>query len=99
MIPIRPLDGPSALPAPAAPKAAKGGEGASFADTLKESMNRVNELQNESDAAIKALAKGESASLHETLLAVEKADLSFKLMMQVRNKLLDAYKEVMRTPM
>ncbi|MCA9773124.1 MAG: flagellar hook-basal body complex protein FliE [Myxococcales bacterium] len=82
------------------PKGAEAaGKGASFADTLKASMDEVNGLQHDADRAIEALVKGEDTSLHETMLAVEKADLSFKVMMQVRNKLLEAYREVMRTPM
>lgn len=74
-------------------------KGASFAETLKASIEEVNSIQHEADQAIEALVKGEDASIHDTMLAVEKADLSFRMMMQVRNKLLEAYREVMRTPM
>lgn len=69
----------------------------SFADTLKESIAEVNDLKLEADKAIEKLATGESTDIQETILAVEKADVSFKLMMEVRNKIVNAYQEVMRT--
>ncbi len=68
---------------------------ASFADSLREAMTDVNASQNAANAAMTDLQTGKAA-LHETLIAVEKADLSFRLLMQVRNKVLEAYKEVMR---
>lgn len=45
---------------------------------------------------MKALAVGDEKNVHETMLAIEKADLSFRLLLQVRNKLLGAYQEIMR---
>jgi flagellar hook-basal body complex protein FliE len=71
--------------------------GPSFADTLKESIAEVNDLKLQADAAIEKLATGESTDIQETIMAVEKADVSFKLMMEVRSKILNAYQEVMRT--
>lgn len=68
-----------------------------FGSILKESMSRVNDLQNEADRAIEGLAKGEVKNIHETMIAIEKASLSFNLMVQVRNKLLSAYDEIMKT--
>ena len=59
-------------------------------------MGQVNLDQHQADHAIKEMVAGRSKNLHETLLAVEKADSSLKLMMQVRNKVLDAYREIMR---
>lgn len=69
----------------------------SFSALLKESIDKVNTLQNEADKAIEGLAKGTVGNIHETMIAVEKANLSFNLMVQVRNKLLAAYEEIMRT--
>jgi len=63
---------------------------------LKDSLAQVNSLQHEADAAIQSLATGGTATLHDTMLAVQKAELSFKLMMQVRNKIVEAYQEVLR---
>lgn len=68
----------------------------SFADLLSDSITDVNGLQKDADTAIQKLVTGESKNLHETLLAVEKADIAFKAMNQVRMKVIDAYKEVMR---
>jgi len=68
-----------------------------FVDTLKDSVEKVNELQNEADKQINKLALGDSKSIVKTMIAVEKADISFKLATQVRNKSVDAYKELMRT--
>ena len=71
--------------------------GGSFADMLKESVEKVNTLQSEADVAINDLALGNSKDVAQTMIMVEKADISFRLMMQVRNKILQAYEEVMRT--
>jgi len=71
-------------------------EGKSFQETLKESLEKVNELQKEADEAVKKLATGEGGNIHETMLAIEKADISFRMMMQVRNKIVEAYQEIMR---
>ena len=68
----------------------------SFTEMLVNSMNKVNALQNEANVAIEKLAAGKNKNLHETMLAVEKADIAFKTMNQVRTKVIDAYKEIMR---
>lgn len=67
-----------------------------FGDFLMESIGNVNKLQVDADTAVQKLASGESQNLHETLLAVEKADIAFKTMNQIRTKVIDAYKEIMR---
>ena len=71
--------------------------GASFADTLTESLGKVNDLQKEADKAIEEFATGKTRNIHETMIAVNKADIAFRLTMQVRNKIVEAYQEVMRT--
>jgi len=63
---------------------------------LKNSMEEVNQLQNEADRSIEQLVAGESKNLHETMIAMEKANISFRLMMEVRNKIIEAYQDVMR---
>lgn len=68
----------------------------SFTDMLKDSIDKTNDVQLEADRAVKELAAGRNKNIHETMLMLEKADMSFKLMMQVRNKIIDAYREVMR---
>jgi len=82
-------------PAPA-PSAAESGSG-SFAAALKSSLAEVNQMQQKADAAITALATGDNkTSLHDTMIAMEQADVSFRMMMQVRNKIVDAYQEILR---
>lgn len=68
-----------------------------FSTVLKDSIEKVNKLQNDADSAIQSLAKGETTNIHDTMIAIEKANLSFNLMVQVRNKLIAAYEEIMRT--
>lgn len=81
-----------------APAGLEGGtDGAkSFGEFLADSLGKVNDLQKEANVSMEKLASGESQNLHETLLAVEKADIAFRTMNQVRTKVLDAYKEVMK---
>jgi len=68
----------------------------SFMDTLKESIQQINQIQTQADQAITNLVTGQNQSLHQTMVAIEKADLSFQLMMQVRNKIVSAYEEIQR---
>jgi flagellar hook-basal body complex protein FliE len=74
----------------------KTGESKTFGEFLQDSIGKVNAMQNDADTAMQKLASGESKDLHETLLAVEKAEIAFKAMNQVRSKVIDAYKEIMR---
>ena len=67
-----------------------------FAGMLQDSLQKVNEQQVQSDSAIKELVAGRSKNIHETMLTIERADTSLKMAMQVRNKILDAYREIMR---
>ena len=69
---------------------------ANFLDTLKQSVEKVNALQNQADAAIDDLVLGENKDITQTMIAMEKADISFRLMMQIRNRIVKAYEEVMR---
>ena len=70
--------------------------GQSFGNVLKESMSEVNNLQLDADKSIEALVSGENKDIHGTMIALSKADLAFRMTVQVRNKVLDAYQEVMR---
>lgn len=71
-------------------------QGISFKDILQSSINEIKDMNEKADVAIEKLATGEVQDMHQVMLAIEKADLTFKTMMQIRNKLLDAYQEVMR---
>lgn len=63
---------------------------------FSELVSKVNELQTKSDSAIQGLASGENKNLHEVMISMEKASISFQFMSSVRNKALEAYQEVMR---
>ena len=67
-----------------------------FGEVFQNAMKDVNKLQIESDQAIVKLQTGEATNLHEVGIAMEKADLSLRLMVQVRNKVVEAYQEIMR---
>jgi flagellar hook-basal body complex protein FliE len=67
-----------------------------FKETLQGSINQVNQRQLQAHTAIEELATGRSSNLHETMIAIQKAEVSFKMLMQVRNKIINAYQEVMR---
>lgn len=67
-----------------------------FVETLRGAMDQVNELQGSADAKVGTLLNGSGMDVHSAMIAVEKADLSFQLMMQVRNKIVAAYQEISR---
>lgn len=67
-----------------------------FADNLKDAISKVNTMQKTADTKVQELVTGQSSNIHETMIAVEKADIALKLMTQVRNKIIDAYQEVMK---
>jgi flagellar hook-basal body complex protein FliE len=71
-------------------------KGTSFSDMLTNAFENVNEDQNKANTAMKELIAGKNKNIHETMLIMEKADISLKMMMQIRNKMIDAYKEIMR---
>ena len=72
------------------------GHSGSFATLLQQSLERVDGLQHEADAAARAFALGQAPSVHDTMIAMEKADLSLRLTTKVRNKVVEAYQEIMR---
>ena len=79
-----------------APTVGEPGGAKSFGDFLQDSIGKVNALQTDANVAMEKLASGDSQNLHETLLAVEKADIAFRTMNQVRTKVIDAYREIMK---
>ena len=89
--------GSGVFPPPPMQGAARGKAGAaSFGDVLKDAVRDVNTLQTQADKAAEGLITGKEPSLHHTLVALEKADVSFQLMMKVRDQIVDAYREVMK---
>lgn len=81
----------------AAPALASPGGTASFSSTLKAEFDDVSGKLAGAEQALQSLATGRETNLHHVMLTLEEAKLSFQLLMQVRNKVLDAYQEIMRT--
>ena len=89
---------PRIMPAPSGvkPDAAKPDAGDSFSGLLKDAITQVSDLEKGSQGELQKFMNNES-DLHSVMIALEKADLSFQVMMQVRNKIVAAYQEIMRT--
>jgi flagellar hook-basal body complex protein FliE len=74
----------------------KSGAGSRFSDALLNAVNEVNNQHRSADKAILNVQAGNTGSLHEAMIALEKADISFRTMLTVRNKIIEAYQEIMR---
>ena len=68
--------------------------GASFADTLKSSIDEVSRLQQDASKAVEGLTTGKSDDVTGVMTAVEKSDLAFQTLLAIRSKLMDAYDEI-----
>ena len=71
-------------------------QGTGFGEILKDSINAVSRQQNEAAVMSEGLMNGDHSNIHETMIAMEKASISFRLMAKVQTKVIDAYKETMR---
>ncbi len=71
---------------------------ASFADFLNTAISQVNDLQLQSESLNTALAAGKTDNIHQVMVAAEKAEIALQFTLQVRNKILEAYQEIMRMP-
>ncbi|HJR76577.1 MAG TPA: flagellar hook-basal body complex protein FliE [Nitrospiraceae bacterium] len=87
---------PIAEPAPFRPAAAEGQGGVEFQGALRDAIASINEVQQGASQAVEALATGQSQNIHQAMIALQQADISFQLMMQIRNKLVTAYEEIQR---
>ena len=74
------------------------GEKNAFAETLDKFVNDVNSLQNQADESIEKLATGEISDVHQVMKAVEEANIAMEFMLEIRNKIIEAYQEIMRMP-
>jgi len=90
--PVNPGELPAVTPGASSP----GASGETFVATLKDALAKINEAQSQADVSVQSLLTGHSTNLHETMIALQKADVSFQLMLQVRNKIVGAYEEIMR---
>lgn len=70
--------------------------GGKFSDFLLKSLESVNSIQKNSENMGNLLALGQGDNIHEVMLATEKADIALQLTLQVRNKVMEAYQEIMR---
>jgi flagellar hook-basal body complex protein FliE len=97
MDPIRP---PATVPPVRLPEALPaGGAGAGgFAQALRDLVGEVNQLQGEAQGVVARLAAGEEVDLAGAAVSLEKASVGFQFLLQIRNKLLEAYQELMRMP-
>jgi flagellar hook-basal body complex protein FliE len=71
-------------------------ESGDFLKVLKGSLEEANRLQQEADKSVQEFLTTGSGNIHDVFLAMEKADISFRLVMRVRDKLLESYQEIMR---
>ena len=86
---IRPVAAPLTGPAPAAPP-----EGGKFMEILLNNLEEVNRLQRDADKSVQALYSGETDDVAGVFTAVNKAGVAFDLLMEIRNKLVEAYREI-----
>jgi len=71
---------------------------ADFMNTLRSAMDQVGQLQGEADGKVAQLLSGNGQDVHSAMIAVEKANLAFEMMVQVRNKIVQAYQQVSGIP-
>jgi flagellar hook-basal body complex protein FliE len=87
--------GPLATPAAPAISPARQAE-TTFGDIFEAMVANTNQQQRNADMAVQQLHGGGERNLHEAMIAIEKADISLRFAVQVRNKAIDAYQEIMR---
>jgi flagellar hook-basal body complex protein FliE len=90
-LPVNNIDFTGAGSAANAPNEANG-----FGQVLREAVTQIDQAQGQAQAKIGEVMQGNGGDLHSAMIAVEKADLSFQLMLQVRNKIVAAYQEISR---
>lgn len=83
-------DRPAALPQP------QSGNGVAFGSAFEDAINRVDASQKNANAEVEAFVAGEQESLHEVMIAINQAGLTFQLMTEVRNRMVETYQELMR---
>ncbi len=91
---ITPLTLPNLTPAPSA-----AGQPGDFQKVLTGAINQVESLNNNAADSVQKFLRGDNEELHTTILATQKAELAFQLGLQVRNKVVDAYQEIMKMQM
>lgn len=85
---------PAELPQPGSGAGVSGSGETSFGETLREATSQVDTASLDARYKVSSLIEGEGTDVHDAMIAVEKADLSFQLMLQVRNKVVQAYQQI-----
>ncbi|MGI6657768.1 MAG: flagellar hook-basal body complex protein FliE [Desulfobulbus sp.] len=93
---IQPINMPTLLPSAPAQTSPSAQASASFGTLLRNMVDQVNQKQQNADLAVQKIHGGGEKNLHDAMIAMEKADLSLRYMVQVRNKAVEAYQEIMR---
>jgi flagellar hook-basal body complex protein FliE len=96
--PISAIPAISGLPA-LAPLEQAAGKPGEFQSVLKGTIEKLESIHNDASASVQQFLTGENEELHTAALAVQKAELAFDLGLQVRNKVVQAYQEIMRMQM
>ena len=86
---------PIAMPGPISPPGASGASG-DFKSVLEGTINTLQSMQNDADTSVQKFLTGENEELHTTVLATQRAEMAFELGLQVRNKVVSAYQEIMK---
>ncbi len=81
---------------PGAAKKVSGNADKSFFNMLKDSIHEINELQVDANEQVAKLSRGEIKDVHQVMIAAQEANLTFSMMMQIRNKIIDAYQEIIK---
>src|SRR5881628_2594366 len=92
--PISPIGPSISLPTPPASPGAKNAGG--FSSILHDAVSQVGEFNDAASKSVESFLSGEGDDLHKTIMATQRADLAMELFLQVRNKVVQAYQEVMR---
>ncbi len=71
--------------------------GRSFGQTIKQALSEVNKLQSDADEVATRFASGDAVEIHQAMIAMQKASTALQFTIQVRNKIIEAYQEIMRT--
>jgi flagellar hook-basal body complex protein FliE len=97
-LPITPIRFPAPIPAPN-PAGGSGQSSTGFSSVLADVIGQVEQFQQNADSSVGKFLSGEDEEVHKVALATEQASMSFDLFLQVRNKVVSAYQEVMRMQM
>ena len=73
---------------------AEGAQNGDFKNLMLEAIDQVNDMQSAANRAVEELSTGGEVNTSEVFTAIQKADMSFRMMMQIRNKMMDAYREI-----